>query len=164
MPPRRRSSSAHFTPFVQGAIYAFFLAGWTYQEIADEVEKVDGTNPCQQSVASVVKQVSENGGMQWGPDKSDVGRPRQTTDALDKAIVKLVFKHRGSTVVTAKYVRKTIKAARDVSTRTVRRRLVEAGLAYLRRRDKSLVPEAHKASRLSWASWLLARSAVILAR
>ena len=78
--------------------------------------------------------------------------------------MKLVFKHRGRTLVTTSYVQKVIKAARKVSRRTITRRLGEAGLAWLRRRRKSLVPEAHKASRLDWAAWVLGRTSVTLAR
>ena len=33
------SSRAHFSKFVRGVSYGMFLAGMTYQEIADEVEK-----------------------------------------------------------------------------------------------------------------------------
>ena len=148
----RGSSRARFTPFVCGAIYGLALAGWTYQQIADEVKKSDGSHPCQQSVASVVKRAKQNGELHKKEVKpastaTSAGRPRRTTTALDRAIVKLVFKHRGRTLVTTSYVQKVIKAARKVSRRTITRRLGEAGLAWLRRRRKSLVPEAHKAGR-----------------
>ena len=161
---KQESSRVHFSTLVKGVIYGFFLAGWTYQEIADEVVKQDGTNPCQQSVASVVKSVQANGGMLYdGPD-SDAGRPRSTSSNLDKQIVRLVFKNRGRVCVTSQYVQKVIKAARKVTARTIRRRLGEAGLAWLRRRRKSLVPAVHKQSRLDWAAWVLARNTVTLAR
>ena len=55
-------------------------------------------------------------------------------------------------------------AARKVSLRTLQRRLSEAGLAWLRRRRKTIVPEAHKQSRLDYAAWILTRTVVTLAR
>ena len=86
-----------FNPFLRGVIFGLFLAGYTYREIADELEKSDGSNPCFQSVASVVQTAQENGGLAWdgasGSTISDtVGRPRKTSDSLDKKILKLVFK------------------------------------------------------------------------
>ncbi len=156
----------HFSPYLKGVIFGLFLAGTTYREIAEEVVKPDGTHPCQQSVASVVEKAEKLGGMLWDgqSDSSLAGCPRVTTDALDKRILRLVFKHRGRAVVTVKYIQQVIKAARKVSGRTVARRLREAGLAWLRRRRKSLVPAAHKVSRLDWAAWVLTRTAVTLAR
>jgi len=162
----QQSTHARFTPFLRGVIYGLLLAGWTYSEIADEVEKPDGTHPCQQAVAQVAAQLRACGGFCWDGEtgSSEVGRPRSTTDALDKEIVKLVFKHRGRRLVTIKYVQKMIKAARKYSSRTIGRRLGEAGLAWLRRRRKTLVPAAHKVSRLDWAAWVLARTATTLTR
>ena len=40
----------------------------------------------------------------------------------------------------------------------------EAGLAWLRRRRKTLVTEAHKAARLKWADWVLSRTVATLSR
>ena len=163
---RVKATNTRLTPFLRGVIYGLLLAGWTYCEIAEEVEKPDGTHPSQQAVAKVAATLKSCGGFRWDGHSSsgNAGRPRATTDALDKQIVKLVFKHRGSAVVTIKYVQKMIKAARKFSSRTIGRRLGEAGLQWLRRRRKSLVPAAHKASRLQWAEWVLARTAVTLTR
>ena len=163
---RNTTSNMHFSPFLRGVIYGLFLAGYTYREIADEVEKPDGSHPCKTSVASVVQQATQLGGMGWDGETANgnAGRPRRTTNALDKAIVKLVFKHRGRAKVTVDYIRQMIKAARKVSERTVSRRLAEAGLAWLRRNRKSLITKEHKASRLQWSSWVLARTSITLAR
>ena len=89
---------------------------------------------------------------------------RAVQPALDKQIIKLVFKKRGSVMVTIKYVQKMIKAARKVCSRTIGRRLGDAGLEWLRRRPKSLVPAAHKVSRLEWAAWVLGRTSATLTR
>ena len=157
------------TPFLRGVIYGLFVAGWAYQEIANEVEKADGTNPCQQSVAATIAAVRKNGGMQCdgmsgSSTSAEVGRPLKTNPGLDKQILKLVFKHRGRARVTVPYVQRKIPAAKKVSRRTIARRLRDAGLAWLRRRRKSLVPEVHKAFRVQWANWVLKRTAVSLAR
>ena len=169
MPPKKAQSRLHFSVFVRGVIYGMFVAGYTYREIAAEVEKTDGTNPCYQSVADCIDVAGKNGGMQWDGEAvarslRGVGRPRETTSALDKKIIKLVFKNRGRALVTVNYIKKVIKAARKVSLRTLQRRLSEAGLAWLRRRRKTIVPEAHKQSRLDYAAWILTRTVVTLAR
>lgn len=164
--PKQQTTHTRLTPFLRGVIYGLLIAGWPHAEIADEVEKPDGTHPSTQAVAQVAAQVESLGGFGWNgqtpPGKA--GRPRTTTDALDKQIVKLVFKHRGRALVTIKYVQKMIKAARKFSSRTIGRRLGEAGLAWLRRRRKTLVSAQHKVSRLDYAGWVLARSAATLAR
>ena len=162
----QQASHARLTPFLRGAIYGLLLAGWTYIEIAEEIEKPDGTHPSKQAVARVAAQVQALGGVSWdgGSAPSLAGRPRSTTNALDKQIVKLVFKHRGRAMVTVRFVQKMCKAARKLSSRTVARRLGEAGLAWLRRRRKTLVPAVHKASRLDFADWVLTRTATTLTR
>ena len=48
-----------------------------------------------------------------------------------------------------------IKAARKVSATTISRRLADAGLAWLRRRRKTLVPAAHKVARIDFNTWVL---------
>ena len=93
-----------------------------------------------------------------------VGRPRTTADALDKDIVKVVFKHRGRAMVTPKFIKKVLPAARRVSLRTLRRRLGDAGLAWLRRRKKTLVPKEHQQARVRWAKWVLQQRQPSLAR
>ena len=51
-----------------------------------------------------------------------------------------------------------------MSSRTLQRRLVEAGLKYLRRRRKTLVPTIHKPARVAWSKWVLKRTASHLAK
>lgn len=163
--PSRTSARAHFSPFLRGVVYGLFLAGYTYQEIADEVTKTDGEHPCQQSVASIIETAQARGGLQWdGEHAKGAGAPRVTSDDLDKKILRLVFRFRGRTVVTVKFIKKHIPAARKLSDRTVSRRLGEAGLAWLRRRRKTLVSEAHRVLRIEWAQWVLARTVATLSR
>ena len=62
------------------------------------------------------------------------------------------------------FVKKHLKEARKLSKTTIKNRLGEAGLAWLRRRRKTLVTEAHKAARLKWADWVLSRTVATLSR
>jgi hypothetical protein len=159
------ASKVHLTPYLRGVVYGLFLAGCTLLEISEEVVKPDGSHPSMSSISDCIKTAESSGGICWdGNTCPPTGRARTWKPALDKAIVKLVFKMRGSTIVTAKYVRKTLKIARTVPLRTLQRRLQEAGFAWLRRRRKSLVSPVHRAARLEWAAWVLSRTAVTLAR
>ena len=159
-------SHARLSPFARGAITALaLLAGWSAKDIAEAVPKPDGAAPSPVAVQQTIGMAKENNGMQWnGEVCAASGRPRATTDALDKEIFRLVIKHRGRTVVNTNYVKKKIKAARALSDRTIQRRLVEAGLRWLRRRKKSFVPKLHLESRLKWSSWVLGRTVSTLKR
>ena len=160
------TSYARISPYLRGAIYALYVAGWSYRDILNEIEKPDESHPCIGTIGCVVKKAEAAGSFLWDgcDDKTSTGRPRSTSTALDKAIVKLVFKHRGSAKVTVAFIRKTLRAARGLATRTIARRLCDAGLAWLRRRRKSLVPSQYKVARLDWAAWVLARHAITLSR
>jgi hypothetical protein len=167
MPRVKKATKSHgrFTPFLRGVIYGLHLAGYAYHEIQEEVVKPDGSETTQQGIADAIAKADRNGGVLWdGEVGKSSGPPRQTTPSLDKQILRLVFKHRGRTSVTPKYIKKMIPAARAVSLRTLRRRLGEAGLAWLRRRRKSLGPEQHTEARMKFAEWVLSRTASTLSR
>ena len=72
------------------------------------------------------------------------GRPRISPAALDKSIVRLVFKYRGGVEATVGFVKKKVAKARAFPDSMVERRLGEAGLKWLKRRRKSLVQKKHK--------------------
>ena len=100
----KKKGRAHFTPFQRGAIYGLHVAGWALREIAEEVPKSDGSVPSQQAVRAAIKAPAEAGGYLSGGashalSAAPMGRPRATTDALDKAILKVVLKHRGRVMV-----------------------------------------------------------------
>ena len=162
----KRTSYARLTPYAKGIIFGMFLAGSGLQEIADAVVKGDGSHPCQQTVAATVARCRAEGGTRWSGEveSTNRGAPRVTTAALDRKIRKVVFQHRGKAKVTVDFLRKKILSLRRVSRRTVARRLSEAGLAWLRRRQKSLVPAAHKKVRRAFARWVLKRTATTLQR
>ena len=131
----KKTSFQRLTPYLRGAIYAFFLAGYTLEQIEENIKKEDGTTPCLQTISNTISLCKEEGGFSWGGVLSSAtgrGKPRATTSALDKKIVKLVFKERGRAKVTAAFVQKKLKETRKLSARTLQRRLETAGLAWLR--------------------------------
>ena len=155
MQKRPISKFLRLTPFQRGMIFMGSLAGLSPTDIAGKLEKQGGGHPSVQAVADSIAQARAHGGSQWDGRPQIGGRPRDTADALDKAISKLVFKKRGSVVVIANYVRRELRGARSVSIRTIQRRVREAGLRWLRRRRKFLVSEIYKEARLQWADWVL---------
>ena len=162
---KKASEFSRLNAFARGGIVYLSLAGLSMTAVHQMVEKPGGGSPSKGAIKDVIDMANANGGKRWdGEVHSDAGRPRSTTPALDKAIVKLVFKYRGSTKVTARFIRKTLRAARKVSLRTIERRLGEAGLAWLRRRRKAIVPVVHREARLHWAEWVLYRTVATLVR
>ena len=163
---KKVSAYARLSPYVRGIIFGLFLGGTTLTDIAGEVTKENGDHPCVSSVESTVKMCKAQGGTKWNGvvESSGRGPARKTTDALDGKILKLVTKMRGSAKVTVDYVRKKVPSTRKLSRSTIQRRLSEAGLAWLRRRRKSLVPKAHKQARIAFSDWVLSRTVRTLAR
>jgi hypothetical protein len=159
-----KRSHARLSPFLKGLIYGMWLAGSTVLEIAEEVEKPDGSTPTVPTIRTAIKTCEENGGVSWdgGAENHGGGRPRKGTDSLDQEITKLVTRYRGQAKVTSAFLKKMIPAARALSARTIRRRLADAGLRWLLRRRKSLVPSVHKAARIEWAWWVLQRTVLTL--
>ncbi len=105
--------------------------------------------------------------VRWNGGASSIassGRPRVSSTALDKSIARLVFKHKGGVKVTVAFVKKKILTAKPFSDLLVERRMGEAGLKWLKRRRKSLVPDRHKYFRIMWANWVLRRTAATLSR
>lgn len=159
-------SYARLGVFAKGVAHGLSIAGWNPGAIAPLIQKTDGTVPSQQAVRASLAQLQADG-QPWddaAPQPHAGGIERSTTPALDKAIKNLVFKNRGRVKVTVKLVKKKLKAARKVSDRTVARRLVESGLAWLRRRKKTILTKVHRAARVVFAKWVLAQRAEVLRR
>ena len=132
----------------------------TLEDIAKKIQKPDGSKFTQQGARQCIQLCDDNGGLKWHGDVAKMslcGRPRETTAAMDHALTKLVLKHRGSAIVTVAFLQKMLPEWRGVSDTTVERRLFDAGLAWLRRRRKSLIPAKHKVTRLRWARWVKTR-------
>ena len=109
------TSFARLTPYLRGIIYGLMLAGYSVGDIVDEVAKRDGSQPSPTAVRQSLEVSQEIGGMAWdGVVETGAGRPKKTTHALDRDIVRLVFKHRGT--------RGSTSTVRSTSWRCARRR------------------------------------------
>ena len=96
------------TPYLRGIVYGLMFAGYSVDDIVDEVEKPDGSQPSPSGVRQSLQLSKEEGGMAWdGVARTGGGQPKKTADALDRAILRLVFKHRGKAKVTAEVRRRT---------------------------------------------------------
>ncbi|GET04696.1 IS630 family transposase [Rhizophagus clarus] len=82
-------------------------------------------------------------------DKQRLGRLRTTTKAQDNQIVKMAKKKHDitSTEIQQKLKKKDV----TVSSRTIRRRLVESGGKFVKEISKPLLFEQHRIKRLKWA-------------
>ena len=87
-----------------------------------------------------------------------------TSPKLDKQILRTVLKHRGSSLVTVAFLRKVLPATRKFTDGTIENRLHEAGLAWLRRRRKTLVPKKYLGDRRAFAADVLRRRQATLDR
>ena len=82
-------------------------------------------------------------------DEQKSGRPRNTTKAQDKRIVKLAMKKHD--ITSTEIQQKLEKQGVNISSRTIRRRLGESGGKFVKETSKPLLSEKHRASRLKWA-------------
>ena len=103
--------------FARGVVWGLYMAGWTGKSIAAKVRKKDGTVPTRQAVWAAIAGGKKKGARVWGGEqKSKAGRPRKTAKGLEERIKKLVFRHRGSAVVTGASIKKKLREARRVSS------------------------------------------------
>jgi transposase len=113
---------------------------WGYEKIASHVHCSKST------VIYWVKKFRQNKDL---TDELKSGRPRSTTKAQDKRIVRLAMKKHD---ITAGEIQKKLeKQGVEISSRTVRRRLGESGGKFLKEIQKPLLSEKHQAKRLQWA-------------
>ena len=141
---------ARLTPFDIGQIKAHLWHGLGPTAIAGIVKKADGTNISAQGVCNVQAKLEQDPA--WRGDRAEgSGRPRKTDSSTDNAIVREVFRARGRVKVTVSYLKKKFRQLRQLSDTVVEERLHEAGLQYMRRRRKTLVPEKHKRPRIDFA-------------
>ena len=79
--------------------------------------KKDGSQPHIRAIDAIIakKRVDPS----WrGQDSAAVGRPRALAAALQRQLVKLVFKNRGRAVVTSAFCRKRLPSLRAVCSQT----------------------------------------------
>lgn len=82
-------------------------------------------------------------------DEQKSGRPRNTTTKQDEQIVKMAEKEHD--ITSSEIQQKLEKQGVEITSRTVRRRLVEAGGKYSQELPKPLLSEKHQIKRLQWA-------------
>ena len=92
-----------------------------------------------------------------GEREEGSGAPRKTTKAQDDALYKYVTKpgRRGMEKVTVAVLRKHFLWARKLSNTLLEERLYEAGLRWLRRRNKSGVTSQYLPERIRYCNWVL---------
>ena len=168
MPKRKHSddasgSFARLDVFARGMIWGMHVAKAPREDICKEVVKKDRRPPSMQAVDQVIAHMKAF--PDWrGEDSKAGGRPGKLTAGQKKEVVGLVFRERGQAKVTVSYCRKRLFFLRRVSRQTVVRALQAAGLAWFRRRMKTLVPQAIKVARVEYAEWILGRHQTTLDR
>ena len=149
-------SFARLDVWARGEIWGLHSAGIKREEICTRVVKVDGTPPSLNAVDMVIAHKADN--PQWrGAVGQSSGRPQSLSEAQKKLVLGLVFEERGRAKVTVKYCKQMLRFLRKLSRKTVERALEEAGLAWLRRRTKRLVPRDAKPGRIAYSNWVLKR-------
>ena len=134
--------------FDLGQIKAHRSHGLSLQAVADELQKSTGRSFSKEAVRLALRRLEDE--PDWtGERRTGSGRPRATTAAVDRRIAKALTGGRGTVKTTSGRLRRDLPAARQVSKSTVCRRLQEAGLAWLRRRRKTLVSADLKALTLA---------------
>ena len=154
---------ARLSPFELGQIKAHLHHGLGPTSIAGLVVKSDGTHVSVQGVCDAKRKLEED--PTWrGERAAGSGRPRKTDPATDRTIVREVFRQRGNAKVTVAFLKKKHPQLRPLSDSLVEERLRGAGLKYLRRRRKTLVPGQYKEARLSFAQRVKRMHAATLER
>jgi hypothetical protein len=152
---KTKVTTARLDAFARGQIWGMHLANAPREQIVEVVQKKDGSAPTLSAVDRVICHKTQF--PKWrGTDSCAGGRPSTLTASQQKKLVALVFKERGSAVVTIKYCRRKLPFLRKVSRWTCARALHAAGLAWLTRRRKNLVPKHHKPARITYCRWILA--------
>jgi len=166
MPPKRRKndcSYARFDAWARSEICTLRSEGYEREEIRQQVCKTDGKPGSLKAIDGVLEKKRKC--PDWrGENSSAGGRPRELTTSEVKQLTDLVFEERAKAVVTVKYCRKRLLFLRRVSRKTVERALHQAGLAWLRRREKRAVPKEWREKRMGFAKWVLTLQKKMLKR
>jgi transposase len=149
-PRKKKANNKHLDAFAAGGIAALTKAGYSERETLDAnaVFKSDGSPISLSSVGKVLRRLQAEPGWR-GERKKGTGETRSTTAEEDAAIVKFVKTTRGKEKVTSKTVQTRLGISSQTSQATIRRRLKEHGLKWLRRRSVFTTKESVEA-RLVW--------------
>jgi hypothetical protein len=153
----------HLGPFELGQIKAHLHHGVNPAEIARLVTNTDGEHFSETAIRNAVDKLHNDTSFA-GEREDGSGAPRKTTAAMDRTILREVFKTRGKKKVTINYLKKKFPPLRLLSRFCVAERLHDAGLKKLRRRRKTLVGKKYLAPRISYCKWVLQRQKKRLAR
>ena len=123
-----KKTFARLDAFARGQIVALAGQGMKAPTIRMKVRKKDGKRPTPRAVRDTIDKARAN--PEWRGENQDggPGRNKLINDKVQKRIVKLVFKNRGSAIVTIKYIKKHIRSIRKIPRWTVARALHAAGL------------------------------------
>lgn len=113
---------------------------WSYGKIASKIHCSKST------VIYWVQKYRENEDLS---DESRSGRPRVTTAKQDEQIVNIAKKEHD--ITSAQIQQNMEQRGVEISGRTIRRRLHEAGGKYTNAISKPLLKEKHRGNRLEWA-------------
>ena len=154
-------TTARLDVFARGTVCGMRAAGATREEIAATVVKKDGSRPSLRAVDAVL--AKKRAQPQWqGEGSAAGGRPPALSRSESAQLFDLVFRERGKAKVTVPYCRRRLPFLRKVREATVRRELLKAGLAYLRRRTKTAVPKEWRTKRMACCRWMLQQPAASL--
>ena len=135
------AKGVELTPRKKSVIVALHNEGLSSRDIALRV----GFN--QSTVVRCLQRYSRTGGTDRVKGR---GRKRSTTNAADRMLVRLCLKDRRASSTDLKRAWQESSGV-SVSTRTVRRRLLDKGLSARRPRHKPLLTKKMMAARLKWA-------------
>ena len=150
---KKKVSFARLAPAVRNRIIGMKMAGAVRGDMRDKCRKTDGTKPSLRAVDVVLANFEED--PEWdGRDSSAGGRPRLLTSKEEKSIKRILERDVGKFVVTARYVKKKLKAVRKVKDRVVVETFARLGYSYGDRRRKAAIAEKYKPDRLVYCDWL----------
>ena len=149
-------SGSRLTPFDVGQIKAHVEHGLGPSAIAKRIFRPGGGHFSNHAIGDAIAKLQQH--PTWrGERQRGSGRPRKTTKVVDNQIYRQVLKNRGRHRVSVSFLKKILPGLRRCSDSLVEERLWDAGLRYLRRRRKTLVPAQYKQDRLAYCSWIMSK-------
>jgi len=146
-------SFARLDAFARGQVIALHGVGLKPKQIRKTIRKKDASRPTPRAIRDCIKKFAEN--PEWrGENKAGPGRHRIINDKLQGQMKRLVFKERGSVLVTIKYLQKKIPKLRKVKRWAIAASLQRVGLQWLRRREKRWLSQGHREGRIDYANWV----------
>lgn len=136
------SKRKDWSPKKRATVITLRNEGYSYREIAAKM----GKNTTPSGVQKLIKRFETTNSID---NKKGKGRKKSTTPQTDRRIVRLSLANRKSSAVDIN--RELQSAGVQVSNRTVRRRLVEAGLKARVPRKKPFLNATQREKRVNWA-------------